>query len=265
MTVRSQILMSGILLVCSTATIQATDRVLRVPTYDPAATRVSLWDGLRGGQIAAKLIPRGETAGALFIENLTDQPLTVEMPAAVVGVHVLPQDDFNFAQGPNSGITNNSGNNQPIGTGFPNGQGNVSGSPNNTGSNLNQGFFSIPSGRTVRLPYRSVCLDETKKRPQNRALYRLVPVESFSSDPRLPALLRMVGSGRIAGKPAQAAAWHIANSMSWKDLEQKVVKRLNRPDIRYFSRQDLSRAKEIVRSLPRPVSPRQSVAGLPSK
>ena len=48
--------------------------------------------------------------------------------------------------------------------------------------------------------------------------YRIVPVEKVSTDPVLRQLLRFVATGRVNKNVAQAAAWHIANGKSWREL-----------------------------------------------
>lgn len=74
--------------------------------------------------------------------------------------------------------------------------------------------------------------------------YRLVPLEAIQSDPEVHALCRAVGSGAIPQTAGQAAAWHLANGLTWRELAQ-----LNRVESRYtgnqrfFTTQQLRRAQ----------------------
>lgn len=230
-------------------------KVLLNPKFDPDAPQVELFAALEAGQIAARMMPRDASGGSLFLENLSDRPLTVVLPEAVVGVQVLPQFGNLFQGTLPSGQTGNAGagagTNQPIGTGFPPGGTGPGGIP---GVNVNlplngppgQNFFSIPPERIVRVPYHSVCLRHGAVDPKQGNIYRLVRVEEFSADPRLPELLRLVGSQAESQAALQAAAWHIANGMSWEELEAKRFRRAAAPDTPYFRLADLNAARQIV-------------------
>ena len=83
-------------LVCSllvaASTIEAAKKKLILkPQYDPEAPKVALFDGLDQNAIAVQVVAKNSLEGALLIENLTETPLTVELPPAFVGVQVLPQ------------------------------------------------------------------------------------------------------------------------------------------------------------------------------
>jgi hypothetical protein len=231
-------------------------KVLLNPKFDPDAEQVELFAALEAGRIAARMLPRNADGGALFLENLTDRPLTVVLPEAVVGVQVLPQFANVFQNTPPTGPGANAGPgagpNQPIGTGFPPGGTGPGGIPNvNVNLPLNgppgQNFFSIPPERIVRVPYHSVCLRHGAVEPKQGNVYRLVRVEEFSADPRLPELLRLVGSQAESQAALQAAAWHIANGMSWEELEAKRFRRAAAPDTPYFRRAELNAARQIVK------------------
>ena len=70
-------------------------------------------------------------------------------------------------------------------------------------------------------------------------------VEEFSDDPVLAETLKMVASGEHDSQAGQAAAWHVANKMSWKQLAEKSITPIGRPATRYFTAETLDRAKKI--------------------
>ncbi len=77
--------------------------------------------------------------------------------------------------------------------------------------------------------------------------YRIIEVEQFSKDPVLKALLKMVASGRINSQSAQAAAWHLSDKMSWKQLAAKRYKHLGGiPPTPYFSQAQILKAQQLV-------------------
>lgn len=236
-------------------------RVLLNPRFDSDAEQVELFAALETGRVSARMMPRNAEGGALFLENHTDRPLTVVLPEAVVGVQVLPQFGNLFPNAPPAGQPTaggpGAGPNQPIGTGFPPGGTGPGGGPNLNG-NLpfngppGQNFFSLPPERIVRVPYHSVCLRHGAVEPKQGNIYRLVRVEEFSADPRLPELPRLVGAHSDSQAALQAAAWHIANGMSWEELEAKRFLRAAAPDPPYFRGEDLLAARQIVQRVAAP-------------
>ena len=83
----------GLMCVNSAAAARRAKRkpVITRPRFDPTAKRVKLFDGMKSGVLKVKVIAKNEKRGNVLIENTTDKPLTVELPKAVVGVHVLKQ------------------------------------------------------------------------------------------------------------------------------------------------------------------------------
>ena len=207
-------------------------------TFDPTAEKVDMFEGIENGTLDVKMIPKNSLQGNLLVENKTDQPVSVELPSAFVGVHVLNQAEGGGGEGGGGG---GGGGGQSTGGGGGGGQG--GGGQGGGGG----GFFSIPPERIVRVPYRSVCLQHGKLEPRPRMKYRVIRVEAFSKDPVLNALLKMVASGRIDSQSAQAAAWHLSDSMSWRQLVAKQIKHLGgAPPTRYFSVAQIQRAQRLL-------------------
>ena len=87
-------LVVGFVVVCLLASsLSAAERrkpPIKNPKFDPAAQKVKLFEGIEKGMLEAKMILKKQK-GTVLIENKTKQPLTVQLPPAVVGVHVLQQ------------------------------------------------------------------------------------------------------------------------------------------------------------------------------
>jgi len=66
-------------------------RPIRKLTFDPTAEKVGMFDGIDNGTIEVKMIPKNSLQGILLVENKTQQPITVELPEAFVGVQILKQ------------------------------------------------------------------------------------------------------------------------------------------------------------------------------
>ncbi|MCA9041310.1 MAG: hypothetical protein KDA65_13235 [Planctomycetaceae bacterium] len=218
--------------------------------FDPNAEQVELFSAMEDGKVASKLVLKDSKGGRLLVTNNTQQPLTVAMPQAMVGVQVLKQ----FGQGLNSGgFGNNSfgsgGGAQSTGGGLNSGFGNQGGNRggNNLGTNSTGSLFSIPPAKTLSLQFNSVCLEHGKAEPAPRMEYTVAPVKTFSEDPVLERLLVNVAQERIEPQVAQAAAWHLASDMSWSELAAKSIKHLGgRPATSYFSGNQLAQAQQAV-------------------
>jgi hypothetical protein len=221
-------------------------------TFDPTAESVELFDGMEQGLLEVKLIPKNSKQGNLLIENKTDKPLTVQMPDAFVGVQVLKQMGGmgGGMGGGGMGGGMGGGGQQAVGGGGGGMGGGGMGGGGMGGGGMGgggAGFFSIPAESIVRVPYHSVCLEHGKPEPTPRSTYRIMKVEDATKDPALQQLIRLVGKNRIHPQVAQAAAWHLTDDMSWRELAAKKVKRLGGGGSQpYFQRAALYYAQQLV-------------------
>jgi hypothetical protein len=194
-----------------------------------------LFDAIEAGAIDAQLILRDETAGRLIITNKTKQPLTIKLPEAFAGVPALAQINF---PGLNPGINgngnnNNNGVNQGVGAGPGNWNGN--------------GLFSIEPERAIKVKLVAVCLEHGKREPNVHVAYRLLPLDEFTSDAKVIDVVSQLGRGELDQKSAQAAAWHLASGLSWKQLAAKIgVRHIGGRTEPFFTAAHLQRAKAAV-------------------
>jgi len=206
---------------------------------DPKAQHVSLFDGMSGGALTVKVVAQNALYGSLYIENTSQKPLTVEMPDSFVAVQVLRQ----FGGGGRGATGGAAGGAQAMGGGMAGG-GMAGGGM--AGGGGGGGMFSVPPERTAKVPYHSVCLEHGKNDPDPTTRYKVVPVDEYTKDDQLSALLSLVGSKSIDPQVAQAAAWHLANKLSWDDLTVKRSNEIGETDLPYFSQQALAQAQQLV-------------------
>ncbi|MEO8272143.1 MAG: hypothetical protein ABI557_20705, partial [Aureliella sp.] len=105
------------------------------------------------------------------------------------------------------------------------------------------GMFRVESGKTKRLKVQTVCLEHGKHDPNPRMKYRLVPLEQLTNDTEIHELCSQLAGGTITQNTAQAAAWHLANGLTWEYLAAK--NRFESPyadDVKYFSKVELQGA-----------------------
>jgi hypothetical protein len=213
-------------------------------TLDPAAEVVPLFDGRDDGRFDVRMTAHNAYRANVVIANQTEEPLTVALPKAAVGVHVLPQ--FN-PSGFLPGASNPFGQQSALQNSNVAASGNVAqstagpmqstGLNNGPGQNQNPfgfpsvpaewkekpelatfaGFATIPAGKSIQLQMRTVCLDHGRPPPMSRMTYRLTPLDEYTADPVLAELLECY-SPRTEQEAMQAAAWHVADGLTWEQL-----------------------------------------------
>jgi hypothetical protein len=200
----------------------AVKRPIKKLGYDPSARSVELFEGLDAGELEATVIMKNPFEGNVFLENKSDQPITVKLPQSVATVHVLKQ------MGGMGGM----------------GGGGMGGGGMGGGG----GFFSIPPEKVAQVPLNTVCLEHGKADPNPRMHYKLVKTNEYTVDPELRELLLVVASGKFDKKSLQAAAWHLTDKMSWDDLAKKSSRRAvgGLPPVYFFSRDEIVAARQIV-------------------
>lgn len=224
------------------------------PPVEPAV--VELFAGLDAGKVEAIVIPRDSKRVTLQLKNLSDRPLTIQLPEAFAAVPVQAQllgggnngGGFNLGQGGNQqggqggaqglgvGGGQNGGNNG-IGAGAGAGR-------RNRGGGGAPGIFNIPAGKVVKVKLTSVCLEYGKPEPTARHEYVIRPIETLCDKPEVVSILRSLSSGQISQEVAQLAAWNVANGTNFEQIAALKSKLgLQQP---VYSQSSISAAKELV-------------------
>jgi len=173
---------------------------------------IDMFDGIKNGDLDVKFIPRNSKEANVIIKNNTDQPLNVHVPDAFVGIPVLAQAAA--GAGGAGRQRNQSSNNQNQGVGG--GMGGMGGQQG--GQNRGGGAFNVPPEKVVKIKVPVVCLEYGKEEPNAKVPYEIHPVDYFTTDARVAELCKLLGTGQLDQKAAQAAAWHLSNHMSWEEL-----------------------------------------------
>lgn len=245
-------------------------------TLDPSAEIVPLFTGEAAGQFEIRTVALNAHQANVIIANATDKPLTAALPKAAVAVHILPQfnpqnpgffaNPFGLNQqgggqpgglngnleGLNGLAQNTGGPMQATGPGNPGFQQIGQGFPSvpaewKNKAELDQygGFATIPPGKSIQLQLRTVCLNYGRPEPHQRLTYRLTPVEKYSSDPVLAELLES-DSPRTDNEVLQAAAWHVANNLTWQQLAQLPDRQLHGTSAKLFNVRQLQAAQALL-------------------
>lgn len=213
----------------------------------PPFQEVELFSAMDAGEIEVRLVPKDSQQATVVITNKTQRPLSVRLPAAFAGVPVLAQQPFlGGANNFNNNQFNNGGANQAVGGGF-NQQGQFGQGNGNPFGNQPNGIFNVEPEKSRKLKVSVLCLEHGKKDPHVGVKYQIIPIASYTKQPEVQEVCRLLGGG--ANQPAaQAAAWHLANGKSWSELtEMLAAKHLNGRSEVLFSAEQLLIAKKIAR------------------
>ena len=224
------------------------------------------------GLVTVKYIPNDAKSAQIVVANKSDKPLTLTLPKAFAGVPVLAQMGMGgMGMGGmggggmgGGGMGGGAGAQATGGGGMGGGMGGMGGGMGGMGGGMGGGMFAVPPEKVRTIKVATVCLEYGKPEPSPRLPYRLVAIESFSSDPQLTAVLEAFGRGELSQKVAQAVAWHLASGLSWQQLAAEKIDRAGGyPDEPYFAPAELMAAFRVVEaSAPQRV--RQPVATSPA-
>lgn len=242
------------LALCLSTTLEAAKKPIPPQKYDPSAEKADdLFEAMEAGLVDVKIVAKNSKGGNVMITNNNEKPLNVKLPDTFLAVQVLKQGALGGGLGGGGlggglGGGGQGGQAQTTGGGGGGGLGGGLGGMGAGGAGgAGGGFFSIPPEKTVYVPYTSVCLEHGKVEPAPRMEYRMVPTEEMVKDPALQELLLLVATGRVNQQAGQAAAWHLADKMSWQELAAKSVKHLGgAPPTPYFNRAELQYASQLV-------------------
>jgi hypothetical protein len=201
---------------------------------NPDDRTVELFEAIEAKEIEVKLIPKDDTEARVLIKNNTKKPLNVKLPDAFAGRPILAQR----AGGGGGSSSTSGGGNQSMGGGM--GGGMMGG-----GGGGGMGMFSIPPEQVGQFKVATVCLEHGKKEPRPNIPYEIVKIEEVSTDPAVKELLTVFGKNRLSQRATQAAAWHLANGMSWQELAAKRIVHINGTSESWFNTQEIQTGMEF--------------------
>jgi hypothetical protein len=233
----------------------------------PAAIQAELFQAMEEGKIDVKLIPKDATEANVLIKNLTDQPLDLRLPSAFAGVPILAQGMMGGMGGMGMGGGGMGMGGGGMGGGGGQGMGGGMGGMGGGGMGMGGGgmgmggggFMRVAPERMRKLTVTTVCLEHGKPDPNPKMAYKMVPLEEFTDNAQVRVVCEALGYGQITQNTAQAAAWHIMDDMSWKELAAKNrVESKYTGNIPWFSPIELQSAMAVVREAARIAESREA-------
>ncbi|MEO8493474.1 MAG: hypothetical protein ABI614_00275 [Planctomycetota bacterium] len=250
-------------IVASLAVVTATNspvlaerRTKDLPVTEETRT-VGLFEAMDKGEVEVRFIPKDSTEATVLVENKTDKPLTIQFPEAFAAVHVLGQfggggGGFGGGGMGGGGMGGGGMGGGGGGQGMGGGGGGMGGGMGGMGGGMGGmggggGFFNVAPQKVTKVKVPCVCLEHAKPDPTPRMKYKIVPIETLTKDPNVIEVCKMLGHGEIPQNAAQAAAWNLANGLSWQELavKNRIELRTIGYSERYFAPQELALASRI--------------------
>ncbi len=210
--------------------LTAADRsVKNLRRPNPDDRTVEMFAAMDSKEIEVKLIPKDDTEARVIIKNNTPKPLNVKLPDAFGARPILAQ--VGVGGGGGGGRGGAGGGNQSMGGGMGMMGGGMMGG--------GMGMMNIAPEQVGQFKVPTVCLEHGKKEPRPQIPYEIVKIEEITTDPAVKELLTVFGKKRLSQRATQAAAWHLANGMSWQELAAKRIEHLNGASESWFSPQEI--------------------------
>lgn len=244
MKIRVRRLLSSLLLVSCFVAAPGADaaeltsgRPLKPGQYNPANETVELFEGIKSGQLEAKMVHKDAAQGKVFITNKTDKPVNVKLPDTFVGVHVLPQG---IGGGGLMGGVGGGGAQMTGGGGGGGGMGGAGGAGGGGGN-----FFNVAAEKVGEYPFVSVCMEHGKPEPRAAMTYQIRPADSSVMKPETREAIKLLTAGKITQRVAQVLAWHHQCDMSLEELAAKQIKPAVGLPYPYFNPQEIQTAVQV--------------------
>lgn len=194
----------------------------------PDYETVELFSAIDAGTLDVKVVMPDSTEMQVVFKNQTDKPLNVRLPETVAAVPVLAQRGGGRRGGGAGGA-------QTGGGGFSGGGGRGGG-----------GLYAVPAEKFAELTVPAVCLEYGKPEPRSAIKYELRRLEEFTEDAALQELMALFAQGGLPQPAVQAAAWHLADGLSWEELASIENQRLGRANDSKFTLAELKLASRLV-------------------
>ncbi len=206
----------------------------------PAKT-IEMFQAMDQGLLTVDYIGKDATQANLIFRNQTGEPLDVVLPKTFGAVHVLAQGMMGgggmggmggMGGGGMGGMGGGGmGGMGGGGQGMGGGMGGMGGGMGGMGGGMGGmggggmggmgGMMRVQPDKPNKLTVATLCLEHGKLDPNPRMKYKVVRLEEVNDSPVVAELCKALASGRVGQNTAQAAAWHVANGLTWEELVRK--------------------------------------------
>jgi hypothetical protein len=184
------------------------------------AKTVEMFQAMDQGLLTVDYIGKDATQANLLFKNLTGEPLDIVLPSTFGAVHVLAQGMMGMGGG---------------------GMGGMGGGMGGMG-----GMMRVQPDKVQKMTVATLCLEHGKADPTPRMKYKVVRLSEVNNSPVVEELCKAVATGKVSQNTAQAAAWHVANGLTWESLVHKprVISQYTGVEM-YFSQFEVQAAMRL--------------------
>ena len=239
------------------------------------AKTVEMFQAMDQGLLTVDYIGKDATQANLLFKNLTGEPLDIVLPSTFGAVHVLAQGMMGMGGGGMGGmgggmggmgggmggmgggmggIGMGSGGMGPGGMGgggmggMGGGMGGMGGGMGGMGGGMGGmgGMMRVQPDKVQKMTVATLCLEHGKADPTPRMKYKVVRLSEVNDSPVVEQLCKAVATGKVSQNTAQAAAWHVANGLTWESLVHKprVISQYTGVEM-YFSQFEVQAAMRL--------------------
>ena len=238
---------------------------------------VEMFKAIEDGLISVDYIGKDAKEANVIFKNKTGDALDIVLPPTFGAVPVLAQmgmggmgmggmgggmggmgGGMGGMGGGMGGMGGGMGGGQGMGGGFGGGMGGgmggmgggmggMGGGMGGMGGGGMGGMFRVEPDKPRKVNVATVCLEHGKQDPNPRMKYKIVRLSEVNSSPVVDELCKALANGKVSQNIAQAAAWHVANGLTWQELVKKprVVSQYTGVEY-YFSRYEVENAIRLV-------------------
>ncbi len=230
---------------------------------------VELFRAIADKQLDVEYVAKDATQANLIFRNQSSEPLNIKLPETFGAVPVLEQRMGGMGgmggggmggmggMG-GGGMGGMGGGGQGMGGGMMGGGGGMDmGGMGGMGGGM--GMFRVEADKPRKMTVATVCLEHGKLDPNPRMKYKVVPLAAVNADPKIAELCKLLSQGKVSQNAAQAAAWHMANGLSWQELanKPKVISKYTGVEL-FFSPFEVQSAMRLVNKVTVEASESQS-------
>jgi hypothetical protein len=238
------------------------------------AKTVEMFQAMDQGLLTVDYIGKDATQANLLFKNLTGEPLDIVLPSTFGAVHVLAQGMMGMGGGGMGGMGGGmggmgggmggmgggmggmGGGGQGMGGGMGGmgggmggmggGMGGMGGGMGGMGGGGMGGMMRVQPDKVQKMTVATLCLEHGKADPTPRMKYKVVRLSEVNNSPVVEQLCKAVASGKVSQNAAQAAAWHVANGLTWESLVHKprVISQYTGVEM-YFSQFEVQSAMRL--------------------
>jgi hypothetical protein len=218
---------------------------------EESGIEVELFRAIADKQLDVEYVAKDATQANLIFTNQSSEPLKIKLPETFGAVPVLAQGmgmggmgGGGMGGGGMGGMGGMGGGGQGMGGGMMGGGGGMDMGGMGGGG---MGMFRVEADKPRKMTVATVCLEHGKLDPNPRMKYKVVPLAAVNADPKIAELCKLLSQGKVSQNAAQAAAWHIANGLSWQELanKPKVISKYTGVEL-FFSPFEVQSAMRLV-------------------